>query len=65
MTSMELDTHMIRNPSGTGRQDSTCTKNSAYASRLRNLMEEIGDTIIIMELIMVAEQLITMVAWER
>lgn len=62
MTSRELDTHMIRNPIELGGKTVHVQSNSAYASRLRNLMEEIGDTIMIVEEKLVAEQLITMVA---
>jgi membrane-bound lytic murein transglycosylase F len=42
---------MIRNPLELGGKTVHVQKNSAYVSRLRNLMEEIGDTIIIKEAI--------------
>ncbi len=62
MTSSELDTHMITSPLELAGKTVYVQSHSAYASRLRNLMEEIGDTIIIKEVDQVAEQLITMVA---
>ena len=62
MTAMELDTHMVRIPLELAGKTVHVQRNSAYISRLRNLMEEIGDTIIIVETEHVAEQLITMVA---
>ncbi len=62
MTGRELDLHLIRNPLELGGKTVHVQRNSAYAARLRNLMEEIGDTIIIVEVGNVAENLITMVA---
>ncbi len=58
----ELDTHMIRNPLELGGKTVHVQSNSAFVSRLKNLMDEIGDTIIIKEVEQVAEHLITMVA---
>ena len=62
MTNNELDEHMIRSPLELSGKTVYVQNNSAYVSRLRNLMEEIGDTIIIEERNLVSEQLITMVA---
>ncbi len=62
MTRSELDTHIITGPLELAGKTVYVQSHSAYASRLRNLMEEIGDTIIIKEVDQVAEQLITMVA---
>jgi membrane-bound lytic murein transglycosylase F len=62
MSDRELDLHMVRNPLELGGKTVHVQKNSAYAARLRSLMDEIGDTIIIVESEKVAEQLITMVA---
>ncbi len=62
MTPAELDTHMVRSPLDLAGKTVHVQKNSAYASRLINLMDEIGDTIIIKELEVTVEQLITMVA---
>ena len=62
MSERELDLNLIRTPLELGGKRVHVQKNSAYASRLKNLMEEIGDTIIIEEVELVAEQLITMVA---
>ncbi|MFP4367810.1 MAG: transporter substrate-binding domain-containing protein, partial [Bacteroidales bacterium] len=62
MTDRELDLNLIRSPLELGGKRVHVQRNSAYASRLKNLMEEIGDTIIIEQVDMVAEQLITMVA---
>lgn len=62
MTHSEIDEHMIRNPLELGEKTVHVQSNSAYVSRLRNLMEEIGDTINIIESELVVEQLITMVA---
>lgn len=62
MTDRELDLQLIRSPLELGGKKVHVQRNSAYASRLKNLMEEIGDTIIIEQVDTVAEQLITMVA---
>lgn len=62
MTESELDLYLIRDPLDLGGKRIHVQRNSAYAARLRNLMEEIGDTIIITEVDSVAEQLINMVA---
>ncbi|TVR73365.1 MAG: lytic transglycosylase F [Marinilabiliales bacterium] len=62
MTAAELDTHMVRSPLELAGKTVHVQKNSAYASRLRNLMDEIGDTILIKEVDIAVEQLITMVA---
>jgi membrane-bound lytic murein transglycosylase F len=62
MTESELDAQMIRSPLELGGKTVHVQRNSAYASRLRNLLDEIGDTIIIVEVAQVPEQLITMVA---
>ncbi len=62
MSSNELDTAMVRNPIDLAGKTVHVQRNSSYAARLRNLMEEIGDTIMMVEVDYVAEQLITMVA---
>lgn len=62
MSSRESDLQLIRNPLELGGKTVHVQSNSAYASRLRNLMEEIGDTINVIEVDMTDEQLITMVA---
>lgn len=62
MSSNELDTAMVRNPIDLAGKTVYVQRNSSYAARLRNLMEEIGDTIMMVEVDYVAEQLITMVA---
>lgn len=62
MSSRELNMQMIRSPLDLAGKTVHVQSNSAYVSRLKNLMEEIGDTIIIVEMGFVAEQLITMVA---
>jgi membrane-bound lytic murein transglycosylase F len=62
MSTNELDLHLVRNSLELGGKTVHLQKNSAYVSRLHNLMEEIGDTIIIIEVDQVDEQLITMVA---
>ncbi len=62
MTGQEIDQHLIRNALDLGGKTIYVQRNSAYVSRLSNLMEEIGDTIIINEVDIVTEQLITMVA---
>lgn len=62
MSSDELDTVMVRNPIDLAGKTVHVQRNSSYAARLRNLMEEIGDTILLVEVDYVAEQLITMVA---
>ncbi len=62
MSMAELDSQMISNPLELGGKTVHVQSKSAYTSRLRNLMEEIGDTIIIIEMNLVDEQLITKVA---
>ncbi len=62
MTPAELDTHMVRAPLELAGKTVHVQKNSAYASRLKNLMDEIGDTIIINEVNIAVEQLINMVS---
>ncbi len=62
MTESEREGHMIRTLLDLGGKTVHVQRNSAYASRLRNLVDEIGDTIIIVEVGDVPEQLITMVA---
>jgi membrane-bound lytic murein transglycosylase F len=62
MNNNEIDRQVIRNPIELGGKTIHVQRNSAYVSRLRNLMEEIGDTIIIQEAGKVDEQLIAMVA---
>ncbi len=62
MTPAELDTHMVRAPLELAGSTVHVQKNSAYASRLNNLMDEIGDTIIIKEVDIAVEQLIIMVS---
>jgi membrane-bound lytic murein transglycosylase F len=62
MTESEKEGHMIRTLLDLGGKTVHVQRNSAYAARLRNLVDEIGDTIIIVEVGDVPEQLITMVA---
>ncbi len=58
----ELESHMLRNQLDLAGQTIHVQRNSAFVPRLKSLMEEIGDTIFIMERPEDTEQLIEMVA---
>lgn len=62
MSASEIGNHIIRSTLDLAGKTIHVQSRSAYVSRLRNLMEEIGDTIVVVEMGQVAEQLITMVA---
>jgi membrane-bound lytic murein transglycosylase F len=58
----EMDKHLIRNPLDLGGKMVIVPVKSSYASRLRNLQQEIGDSIYIIEFPYDSEKLIEMVA---
>jgi membrane-bound lytic murein transglycosylase F len=62
LSERELEATLIRNQLDMAGKTIHVQKNSAYAARLHNLSEEIGDTINIVEVPYESEQLITMVA---
>lgn len=62
LSERELEASLIRNQLDLAGKTIHVQKNSAYAARLHNLSEEIGDTINIVEVPYESEQLITMVA---
>lgn len=62
LSERELEAILIRNQLDFAGKTIHVQKNSAYAARLHNLSEEIGDTINIVEVPYESEQLITMVA---
>jgi membrane-bound lytic murein transglycosylase F len=62
LSERELEAALIRNQLDLAGKTIHVQKNSAYAARLHNLSEEIGDTINIVEVPYESEQLITMVA---
>jgi membrane-bound lytic murein transglycosylase F len=62
MTGNEIERKLVRDPLELGGKTVHVQRNSAYAARLRNLMDETGDTIIIREVDDAAEQLIAMVS---
>lgn len=62
LSERELEVALIRNQLDLAGKTIHVQKNSAYAARLHNLSEEIGDTINIVEVPYESEQLITMVA---
>lgn len=62
LSGRELEATLIRNQLDMAGKTIHVQKNSAYAARLHNLSEEIGDTINIVEVPYESEQLITMVA---
>lgn len=61
-TEDEMDKHLIRNPINLGGKMVIVPNKSSYASRLRNLQQEIGDSIYIIEFPYDSEKLIEMVA---
>ncbi|MCF8232018.1 MAG: transporter substrate-binding domain-containing protein [Bacteroidales bacterium] len=58
----EVEKHLIRSPIQLLGKTVHVQKNSAYVSRLKNLMEEMGDSIHIVQARQATEQLIKMVA---
>jgi membrane-bound lytic murein transglycosylase F len=62
MTRDAINKAMIRNPLDLAGKTIYVQKNSSYAERLKNLSDEIGDTIIVIELDMDVERIIKMVA---
>lgn len=58
----EVEKHLIRSPLELARKQVNVQENTAYVSRLYNLMEEIGDTIFVVEDSLEVEQLIKKVA---
>ncbi len=62
MTLDAINKALIRNPLDLAGKTVYVQKNTSYAERLRNLAEEIGDTIHIVEVEMEVERLIKMVA---
>lgn len=61
-TEDEMDKHLLRNPLNLGGKMVIVPTKSSYASRLRNLQQEIGDSIYIIEFPYDSEKLIEMVA---
>ncbi len=58
----EVDEHLIRNPLNLAGKMVYVPRNSSYAQRLRNLQDEMGDSIFIVEFPQTSEKLIEMVA---
>ncbi len=58
----DVEAQLIRNPLGLARKMVYVPINSAYTARLKNLQEEIGDSILIVEFPLDSEKLIEMVA---
>ena len=58
----EVDEHLIRNPLNLAGKMVYVPRSSSYAQRLRNLQDEMGDSIFIVEFPQTSEKLIEMVA---